>query len=424
MGGLESNETFVSLREEAVLFSLIGNFEYTWNLIGDQLTTELFQVERHRDCFESILALFAKGIHIDPVTVLNEMQAHDATLWLDSIIQRVDFVPALQVAHYVAEMNQIHQAQQVSEFIEQEKNVRKPPDDRISALIDLLRQVKPEEIALERAQTGLACVYQDILDREGEQDEKILSTPWRELNAMLSGGMRPGEMCVIAGRPGMGKSALSLCLARHFAETGKSVLYVSLEMSRPQISQRLMAQISGVPLGCIRKNQLTHNQLGAMRSAIEWDYDLVFCDHVRTLEQVRSMIIRARAQNQKIDALIVDYLQLFDGESETENRQLEIAKLSRDFKLLSQQEEMPVVILSQLNRSLESRKNKRPLLSDLRESGALEQDADLVMFLYRPWIYDKTESHEETELILAKHRAGPTGTIPLRWIGETCSFIE
>jgi len=228
-------------------------------------------------------------------------------------------------------------------------------------------------------------------------------------------------MIVIGGRPGMGKSAIALTLARCFAEQDMHTLYVSLEMSKKQLGQRLLSQLSKIPLELLRKQELSSNHISAAQRAVQWESPLHILDNIRDLGAIRSHLQRQQLHQTPVKAIIIDYLQLLQGtEKKVESRQLEVSRMSRELKLMSQEFQLPVIILCQLNRTLESRKDKRPFLSDIRESGAIEQDADLVFFLYRDSVYNPESNENQMELILAKHRHGPTFNAVLHFETKTC----
>lgn len=233
----------------------------------------------------------------------------------------------------------------------------------------------------------------------------------------MTGGLRNSDLIVLAARPAMGKTALALNIAQNIVDKGGSAMVVSLEMSGEQLSKRLLSSLSGVEGSKMRQPKLIDN--GEWK-ALAWAYEKHKRDRMQILDEpnLTPDKIRLKAKKMKkeigLDLIVIDYLQLMtDGKNHKGDRIQEVSAISRALKLMARELDVPVIALSQLSRSVESRMIKKPMLSDLRESGAIEQDADLVMFLYRDKYYnpDTTETH--TELIIAKHRHGPVGTVNL-----------
>ncbi len=251
--------------------------------------------------------------------------------------------------------------------------------------------------------------------RNGEITLDLLKTDFRDLDAVAK-GLRAGQLVIIGARPGMGKTAFALALAlRAAVHKGKRVLFFSLEMSVEELSERAVAAGAKVDLSRLQSGELDSGELGHVDRAIGElrDADLILnADPMVRVGDIRLAALRERARG-GIALIAVDYLQLMSGAAKSrgaENRQAEVAEISRSLKLLARELEVPIIALSQLSRNLESRHDKRPQLSDLRESGALEQDADLVLFLYRDELYDENSpSNGLVEVIVAKHRNGPSG---------------
>ena len=251
--------------------------------------------------------------------------------------------------------------------------------------------------------------------RNGERSLDLLKTDFRELDA-LAKGLRAGQLIIVGARPGMGKTAFALALAlRPAVRKAKRVLFFSLEMSVEELSERAVAAGAKVDLSRLQSGELDGDELGHVDRAIGElrDAELILnADPTVRVGDIRLSALRERARG-GIGLIVVDYLQLMSGAAKSrgaENRQAEVAEISRSLKLLARELEVPIIALSQLSRNLESRHDKRPQLSDLRESGALEQDADLVLFLYRDELYDENSpSKGLVEVIVAKHRNGPIG---------------
>lgn len=251
-----------------------------------------------------------------------------------------------------------------------------------------------------------------------------LSTSFVELDRQL-GGMRAGQLIVLGARPSMGKSALALDIAFAVADTGRPVLFISAEMGRHEIGTRLLARggVSSDRLLSGQLDKLDHERLERRRVRLA-DVPLQIDDSPNTtLLAIRSKSRRLAARD-GLGLVVVDYLQLVTGEGRRERRELEVAEVSRGLKSLARELGVPVLALAQLNRAVELRANKRPLLADLRESGQLEQDADVVLLLHRAAAYDLDADPGAAEVIVAKHRNGPTGSVQLTWLSHRMAFAN
>ncbi|HHE71343.1 MAG TPA: replicative DNA helicase, partial [Chloroflexi bacterium] len=243
----------------------------------------------------------------------------------------------------------------------------------------------------------------------------------------LLGGFQKSDFLILAARPGVGKTSLMLSFALHAAQEGKVVALFSLEMSAEQLVQRLVSQISGINAQRLRLGQLEEDEWPAFSEAIGLLSELpMYIDDTPsiTVIQLRTKC-RRLASEHGLDIIFVDYLQLMDSEVRSENRVQEVSYISRSLKGLAREIDVPVMTASQLSRAVEQRQDKRPVLSDLRESGSLEQDADIVMFIYREELYkEDTPNRNIADIIIAKHRSGPTGTIQLYFNKELTKFAD
>jgi replicative DNA helicase len=275
-----------------------------------------------------------------------------------------------------------------------------------------------------------------------------VDTGFKNLNEKTS-GFGKGDLIIIAARPAMGKTALVLNITLKAIERGEGVAFFSLEMPAEQLMMRMLSIKTSIPLQALRVGNLDDIQWSQLSSAIdEISSKKLFVDDggYATIHHVRSKLRKLKSKHPEISMAIVDYLQLMSGEKGREGRQQEISEISRGLKQLARELEIPIIALSQLNRSLESRENKRPMLSDLRESGSIEQDADIVMFVYRDSVYREAKEKEkemkakaegkeyksaftskpedETELIIGKQRNGPTGTVDLIFQKRFTRFVD
>lgn len=243
----------------------------------------------------------------------------------------------------------------------------------------------------------------------------------------LIGGLQPAELIIIAARPSMGKTALAMNIAQHVSLNGVGVGVLTYEMSPESLMTRMLATMTGIDLSVLRSGQLHDGEwkeLAGMRVVVE-EQQLYIAESTPTIE---SLVLAARKmkRDHDIGLLVIDYLQLISAGRRSSTREQEISEISRALKTLAKELNIPVVALSQLNRAPELREknNKRPRLSDLRESGAIEQDADVIMFIYRDEVYskDKEENKGIAEVIVGKHRNGPTGAVELYWSEKTTTF--
>lgn len=274
---------------------------------------------------------------------------------------------------------------------------------------------------------AVAAVMREI-EAAGKQKMMGTSTGLRDLDK-LTGGLRGGQLVVLAARPGIGKSALALTIAQRVAEeTGEEARVYSYEMNHVEMMMRMLASTSQTPLGLIQSGRLPAHMDQAFASAAEHlsALPVVLVDQPpTTITGLRSELRRA-ARRTKIGCVVVDYIQLMGGEGKFKdsNRQQEVSEVTRGLKLIAMELNVPVIALSQLNRKLEERPNKRPLLSDLRDSGSVEQDADTVWFLYRDCQYNPSSPLDHAELDVAKQRSGPQGRIEVLFDGPCVRFAN
>lgn len=277
------------------------------------------------------------------------------------------------------------------------------------------------ERRMTRDLTPISMVLTEYIDHIGElaaRDEEILGVPtgFYDLDKLL-GGLQKSDLIIVAGRPGMGKTGLMLSIAKNAAQTHKKhVAIFSLEMANEQLVQRLIAQETGIDSQKLRSGKLDPEEWALLVQAIDTlSQTVVFLDDTPgvTPMQLRTKCRRLHMEH-RLDLVIIDYLQLMSGDSRNDNRVQEVSYISRNLKIMARELNVPVIAAAQLSRAVEQRADKRPMLSDLRESGSLEQDADIVAFINRPEQYEKdTVKQNIAEIILAKHRNGPVGSVEL-----------
>jgi replicative DNA helicase len=407
---------------------------------GEILKAEDFYRQDNRIIFSAIMDLHERNQAVDLVTVIEELRKMgelEAVGGTSAITALSNAVPtAANVVYHAKIVEEKSLRRQLIRAATDIASTGYEEEADISTTIDQAEQ-KILSVA-NRKQSGGLVKIRDIVRQAMERVEKLydskeaftgLPTGFSDFDKMTS-GLQPSDLIIVAARPSMGKSSLVLNIAEHVALKGKkSVIFFSLEMSKEQLVQRMLCSQAGIDAARLRIGQLQDDEWPKLVNAA----DKLSNAHIMlddtpgmTALEMRSKARRWKAEN-GLDLIIVDYLQLMQGSSHrtSDNRQQEMSEISRSLKGLARELNVPVIALSQLSRSVESRNNKRPMLSDLRESGALEQDADIVAFIYREDYYNKeTEDKNIAELIIAKHRNGPTGTVKLFFRKETTRFYD
>lgn len=422
--------------EESLLGALLLSRDAINQVSELRLSADEFYKPAHQHIYNAIRGLTTLGEPADAVTVANELRRSGL---LDSIggsqvlLEMQNATPAISNAARYAKIVQdtallrrlISVASEVAEIGYSE------PDDVTKAVDEA--ETKVLEIAERRVSDSakelsvLLPLAMDQLQETCERGDTITGTAtgFNDLDELLS-GLQPGTLNIIGARPSMGKTALGLGMAVHVAKNSqKPVLMFSLEMSHAELTQRILGSEAEVDSQRMRSGRLSEQDWSRIgRAYARLEIPLFLDDNARvTVMEIRARARRVKAQYGGLSMIIIDYLQLMTGGASVENRQLEVSEISRGLKLLARELEVPVVALSQLSRALENRADKRPMLADLRESGSLEQDADVVMFLYRDEVYNKeTADRAVAELHIAKHRSGPTGIVRLVFRGQYTKF--
>ncbi len=433
--------------EEAVLGAVLYNADAFLEL-STILTAADFTLPRHRKIWEAFERLNARQQAIDPVTVAEELERMGALdevggpAYLAYLMQKVPSLQHAQAyAQLIEEMALRRRMIATAQHMVQLAYKQDVPVDQLLSETEreiftiLSRRLRRELMPLH----AVIAQYYDHLTRLAEARDLLgVPTGFRHLDALLK-GLQPAELLFIAGRPSMGKTAFLLTLARNAAQRGHRVAIFSLEMSAEQVAQRLLAQEAGIRSTRLRTPQyLNADEWRLLSEAVNRlaQYP-IFIDDTPSLTplQLRAKCRRLQAEY-GLDLVMIDYIQLMNAGVRTENRVQEVSYISRMLKLLARDLEVPVLAAAQLSRAVEQRTDKRPMLSDLRESGSLEQDADVVMFLHRPEFYEKNGDKRrtpkenqirfagQTEIIVAKNRNGPTGTIYLRFQEQQAIFVE
>ncbi|MBI5487462.1 MAG: replicative DNA helicase [Deltaproteobacteria bacterium] len=405
-------------------------------LVQDLCTTEDFYVEAHRAIFEAMVDLSGRGVTIDAVTLAETLKQRGqfdrigGAAYLDQLI---DVVPIS--AHVEEHASLIREKAIVRRLILACSQVVTNAFEDYGDLDSFLDGSEQNifEISRQRHRTETAHIRRTVkqvfteLDALSQSSREVIGVPtgFARLDS-ITAGLQPSDLIIIAGRPSVGKTSFVLNLLTNAAGAGKTpVALFSLEMSNPQIVRRILASEAGIPAGKLRTaHGLTQDDWTRLFMAADRvnKFEMYLDDSpMLTVAQLRGKVRRLKLQH-GIGAVAVDYLQLMRPVRSYDSREREIAEISRNLKALAKELEIPVLALSQLSRDVEKRQDKRPVLADLRESGAIEQDADIVMFLHDPNPTQVDRTHRQVELIVAKHRAGPTGAVPLVFSGEYTRF--
>jgi replicative DNA helicase len=403
------------------------------------LGADEFYKPAHGHVFDAITSLYGAGEPADPVTVAEELRRAnllDAIGGPGILLSLQASTPATSnAARYARIINEHALLRRLigvaGEIAEIGYSV---PDDVISA-VD-----RAESMVFDVAQrrvTDTMAPIKELLDASLTRLEMLyekgdsitgLPTGYHGLDELMS-GLQPSTLNIVGARPATGKTAFSLGLATHAAlEVGRPVLFFSLEMSHLEITQRILSAEARVDATRMRNGRLAEADWTKLSHAIGRlaEAPLYIDDNPQaTVMEIRSKARRLKSRIGDLSLIVIDYLQLMTGRTAAENRQVEVSEISRGLKILARELECPVVALSQLSRGLEQRADKRPMLSDLRESGSLEQDADVVMFLYRDELYNSESPDRGTcEVLVAKHRAGPTGQDRLAFLDHYTRFAN
>ena len=423
--------------EQAVLGSMLIDARCVPEVV-EELRGEDFYLRQNREIYETIYSMFNFSLTIDPVTVLDHMRqngVYDENTSRNYLLQLMEITPtAANVKEYVAIVKDKALLRRIAEtagdltaLIQEGTGTAQEVLEAAEQRIYAIRQGRGAQ-GLEHISTVILSVY-ERLNELSAQDSEVpgLSTGLPDVDRAIA-GLNKSDLILLAARPGMGKTSFALNVLLHAGKfSGKTVVFFSLEMSREQLAMRLISGESFVDnkkLVTGRLNEEDWTKIAAASAALNRTQILI--DDNPSLS-VADMNAKCRRVD-NLGLVVIDYLQLMTSaggpqRSSNENRQQIVSDISRALKIMAKELNVPVVCLSQLSRGPESRSDKRPMLSDLRESGAIEQDADIVMFLYRDDYYnDSDENHNLAECIIAKNRHGETGTVELQWLPEYTTF--
>ncbi|MCX7278140.1 MAG: replicative DNA helicase [Burkholderiales bacterium] len=429
--------------ESSVLGGLLLD-NNAWDRVGDLLKDDDFYRYEHRLIFTAVRELINASKPADVITVFERLQVIGKSdevgglAYLNSLAQYVPSASNIRrYAEIVRERGVLRKLVTVSDEIA--TNAFNTQGRPVEKILDEAQQkifnIGEEGARSKQGFQAMDTLVVDLLDRVQEMADSAgdvtgVATGFADLDRMTS-GLQPGDMIVLAARPSMGKTAFAVNIAEHVAlNEGLPVAIFSMEMGASQLAVRIVGSIGRVDQGHLRTGKLTDEEWPRLAEAVERLRTVsLHIDETPGLSpsELRANSRRLARQCGKLGLIVVDYLQLMSGSSSSggsDNRATELGEISRGLKMLARELQCPVIALSQLNRSVEQRPDKRPMMSDLRESGAIEQDADIIMFIYRDEYYTKDACKEPgvAEVIIAKHRNGPVGTVKLAFLRNITKF--
>jgi replicative DNA helicase len=441
MAGIEDNLRKVPPQNLEAESSVLGGIlleNEAVNQVLELLRPEDFYRESHRKVFRAIVELSDRSEPVDLITLSDflknrgELEAVGGTAYLASL---ADFVPtAANITHYARIVREksilrslISTATEIAtRGYEEQGNVEEFLDSAEKVIFDISeKKIKASFVAVGDMIKDTLKTVEKLYDRK----EMVTGVPtgYNDLDK-LTAGLQPAELIIVAGRPGMGKTAFALNIAANAAFTGAGVAVFSLEMAKEQLVLRMLCSEARVDSSKVRSGYLGERDFPQLAKAAGRLHEApIYIDDTPAISvlELRAKARRlVRDRSKKIGLIIVDYLQLMRGMGTASNREQEISEISRSLKALAKELSVPVIALSQLNRRVEDRSDRRPMMSDLRESGAIEQDSDVIIFIYRDEVYNKSDESKKglAEIIVAKQRNGPIDTVTLTFLNEYTRF--
>ena len=423
--------------EQSVLGTILLS-DHSLSTVLETLESADFYQDGHRLIFEAMIVLFEKNEPQDIITVSNQLKDQnnlDAAGGLGYLATLTSIVPVTSNLFHYAKIirqkailrNLIRVNTEIaSRCYEEQGDIDILVDEAEQAIFEIARSKSNQSFTpLKRIIPGAFETVEQLYKRK----EQITGIPtgFTELDRMTA-GLQPSDLIILAGRPSMGKTAFAMNIAQNATLLDKTgVAVFSLEMSKEQLAMRLLCSAGHIDSQRVRTGRLHNEDWPKLTRAVGMLTEApMYIDDTPAISVLEMRAkVRRLAAHSPLGLIIVDYLQLMRGRSSIENRTQEISEISRSLKAMAKELKVPVIALSQLNRSLESRTDKRPMMSDLRESGAIEQDADVICFIYRDEVYNKAEDNPNigiSEIIVGKQRNGPTGTVKLTFIKEFTMF--
>jgi replicative DNA helicase len=428
--------------EQAVLGGLLLE-NGAWDRIADQVSESDFYRQDHRQLLKAITRLISEGKPADVVTVAELLQSLgvlENVGGLPYLVSLTSNTPSAANIRRYAEIvreravlrNLVETATNIADsaYAPAGRSAGQLLDEAEAKILKIAESGNRSNQGFQEIQPLLKNAVEridELYHRDNPSEVTGIPTGYTDIDRMTS-GMQPGELIIVAGRPSMGKTAFSLNIAEHVAlDAGLPVAVFSMEMGAQQLVMRMIGSVGRLDQHKLRTGQLKDDDWQRLTYALGKLNEAPF--YIDETPALTALELRARARRLmrqcggKLGLVVVDYLQLMSATGQGENRATEISEISRSLKALAKELNCPVVALSQLNRSLEQRPNKRPVMSDLRESGAIEQDADVIMFIYRDEVYNpESQDKGKAEIIIGKQRNGPIGMVPLAFIGENTRF--
>ncbi len=428
--------------EQAILGCILLDSEAQLEILA-KLKKEDFYAESHKNIFDSMLKINVKGIPIDFVTLTNQLEVEkklESIGGIDYITFLTNVVPsAANFQHYMSIVKNnsvrrhlVFEAQEIIKEAFDSEDGDKAMQIAEKKIFDLSQKETTSELEHVGKPGGtLTRVLKEMSElAENKGKMRGIPTGYKDFDA-ITNGLQKSALILLAARPGVGKTSFAMNIAVHAAlNEGKKVAVFDLEMSREQLMQRSLASLAKVNLGKVLRGDLDSDEWKRV-----WTAEKKLAQsgiYVDDSSMVTPFDIISKCRKLKmtdgLDLIVVDYLQLMTmGNKNRESRQQEVSDLTRILKIAARELDVPIIVLSQLSRAVETREDHRPVLSDLRESGSIEQDADIVLFLYNPEKYNDVIPQDEpgtVYLLIAKHRSGSTGEVKLKWVGEYTTYLN
>lgn len=426
-----------SQAEQAVLGTMLVNKDAVLTVV-EILKPEDFYRNEHAEIYSAILDLYEKGEPIDLLTLKAQLEVrgkYDVTNGFEYLVSLNN--PLYSISNVESYARIVEEKAILRRLIDSANEISKLSYNQNEVVSDVLELAEQRIFSISQKKTTKSySTIKDVLVDTFDNLEELANRP-NGLVGLTSGfkdlddktlGFTPGQLIIIAARPAMGKSALAINIATNAAlKANAAVVYFSLEMSKEEVTGRILASEAMVDSQKIRNGKLEDNDwINLTNSAGTISEAKIFLDDSVAYTPIE---LRAKCRKMKLEhnigLIVIDYLQLMNASKASASRQADISEISRSLKMLAKELGVPIIALSQLSRAPEQRDDHRPMLSDLRESGSIEQDADIVMFLYRDDYYNpETDKKNVAEVILAKNRAGSTGTVELLWLGQYTKFVN
>ena len=425
--------------EQSVLGGLMLDNQ-CWDNVAEKVSPEDFYRKDHRLIFETISELAKRDEPFDVITIsellgLNgELESVGGLAYLGALAK--DTPSAANIVSYASIVRQrsvrrqlIHVGNEISDsaFDTEGRDINELLDTAEGKVFKIAEQGSKGDKGFESIKDLLGVAVDKITElHESQNSITGVSSGFADLDGMMS-GLQPADLIIVAGRPSMGKTSFAMNLVENVGiQSGMPVAVFSMEMPGDSLAMRMMSSLGRINQHNVRTGQLEDDEWPRMQSSINILAEAkIFIDDTAALSplEVRARSRRLMKEHGQLGLIVLDYLQLMQSPSKSESRVAEISDISRSLKALAKELDVPVIALSQLNRNLEQRPNKRPVMSDLRESGSIEQDADVIIFIYRDEVYNEdSESKGVAEIIIGKQRNGPIGTCRLSFLGQYTRF--